>query len=526
MLNDTLISSRQQVLIEQLTAQNQLKDSIINQLSERLKQRDEAYDFLYQQIQELKRKVFGSQSERYIDDPESKQLSLLDDNDYFAESEAKGNIEVDIEVPAHSRKKKSILTKDLPRQVVTIKIPEQDMICGCGTHKRVFKTEVKEILHYIPAVFEIIEQHREVASCPTCKDGLVTAPAPLQILPKVAASEEFLSYLAVSKVEDRQPLYHLEQKLKLYGVDCSRQNMSRWLIDLTIPLRPIYNLLKDQIINYDIASSDATSLQVLKEPGRNPETKSDVYCFRGGPPDKSVVLYDYNAIKHQEFVKDWFLGFNGYLHVDADNCFSAVGSNGAILSLCNAHARRKFEPIAKATKGQGVAKEAMRYFQKLYKVEREAKDKNLTSSERYQLRQEKSKPIYAEFNAWLDKIAPTVLPKSTLGIAVSYCIKHRQGLIQFLNDGRVEIDNNLTEQSIKPFVINRKGFMFCDTVAGANALCLHYGLIKTAKLHNLNPYEYYVSLLKKIPLCQTVEDYEQLLPWNIVPILKEQKLKD
>lgn len=301
--------------------------------------------------------------------------------------------------------------------------------------------------------------------------------------------------------------------------------MARWLIDLTTPLRPIYNLLKDQIINYDIASSDATSLQVLKEAGRSPETKSHVYCFRGGPPDKSVVLYDYNASKHQEFVKSWFLGFKGYLHVDADNCFNLVGSDGATLSLCNAHARRKFEPIAKAAKGQGVAKEAMRYFQKLYKVEREAKDKNLTPTQRYQLRQEKSKPIYEEFNAWLDKIAPTVLPKSTLGNAVSYCIKHRQGLMQFLNDGRVEIDNNLTEQAIKPFVVNRKGFMFCDTVAGANALCLHYGLIKTAKLHNLNPYEYYVALLKKIPHCQTVEDYEQLLPWNIGSILEELKNK-
>lgn len=474
MLNDVLNSSRQQLLIEQLIARNQQKDSIISQLTEQLKQRDEAYDFLYQQIQELRRKIFGSQSERYIDvDPEAKQLSLLDDNDLFAKAEAKEAItlEHEIEVSTHSRKKKTVSTKELPRQVVTIKIPEQEMLCSCGVCKQVFKTEVKEILHYVPAVFEIIEQHREVASCPVCKDGIVTAAAPLQILPKVAVSEEFLAYLAVSKVEDRQPLYHLEQKLKLYGVDCSRQNMARWLIDLTTPLRPIYNLLKDQIINYDIASSDATSLQVLKEPGRNPETKSAVYCFRGGPPDKSVVLYDYNASKHQEFVKSWFLGFNGYLHVDADNCFSLVGSNGANLSLCNAHARRKFEPIAKAAKGQGVAKEAMRYFQKLYKVEREAKDKNLTPTQRYQLRQEKSKPIYEEFNAWLDKIAPTVLPKSTLGNAVSYCIKHRQGLMEFLNDGRIEIDNNLTEQAIKPFVVNRKGFMFCDTVAGANALC-------------------------------------------------------
>lgn len=203
MLNNILTSSRQQLLIEQLIAQNQQKDSIIKQLTEQIKQRDEAYDFLYQQIQELRRKVFGSQSERYVD-PEAKQPSLLDNNDFFAEAEAKGNItpEPEIEVSAHSRKKKAVSTKELPRQVVTIKIPEQEMLCSCGACKQVFKTEVKEILHYVPAVFEIIEQHREVASCPVCKDGIVTAPAPLQVLPKVAVSEEFLAYLAISKIED------------------------------------------------------------------------------------------------------------------------------------------------------------------------------------------------------------------------------------------------------------------------------------------------------------------------------------
>jgi transposase len=163
----------------------------------------------------------------------------------------------------------------------------------------------------------------------------------------------------------------------------------------------------------------------------------------------------------------------------------------------------------------GIAKQAMHYFKELYKVEREAKNSKLDSDQRYQLRQQKAKPIFEKFNAWIDEIQPTVLPQSALGNAVNYCIKFRDGLMRYLEDGRLEIDNNLTEQQIKPLVIARKNFLFYDSAAGAQALCLHFGLIQTAKLHGLDPYHYYVTLLKSIPYCKTIEDYEQLLPWNI-----------
>jgi transposase len=148
----------------------------------------------------------------------------------------------------------------------------------------------------------MIEQRREVAVCSKgCDGSIVTAPAPKQVLPKVKVTEEFLSFLVVSKLDDRQPLYHLEKQLsERHGLDCSRQTMARWVIDLMLPLQPIYNLLKDYVIEYDIASCDATTLQVLKEPGRHPETKSYVYCMRGGPPDQSVVLYEYNEKQHKQ----------------------------------------------------------------------------------------------------------------------------------------------------------------------------------------------------------------------------------
>ena len=499
----------------QLIHENQALKSEVAVLAARCEEHAKAYEYLYEQMLELRRRMFGQKSERYID-PDSKQASLFD-NISLAEVENSADPDEATAIAAHSRKKSNKSNVELPRRIEIIPLSNTDKQCTCGACKTVIRYETKELLHYQPSVMEILEQRREVAACPGgCDGSVVVAPAPLHILPKIKATAEFLSYLIVNKLDDRQPLYHLEKQLHdRYGVDCSRQTMARWMIDLMEPLRPIYNLLKDQIIEYDVSSCDATTLQVLNEPGRKAETKSYAYCIRGGPPDKSVVLYDYNATEHKQFVHDWFSGFTGYLHVDGDNFFDQIGSNNASLAKCNAHARRKFEPVAKSNKGSGVAKQAMHYFKRLYQIEREAKTNQLTAEQRYKLRLDKSKPIIDEFNVWIDKVQHTVLPKSALGLAVQYCINHRDGLMRFLDDGRLEIDNNLTEQAIKPLVIARKNFLFCSSVGGANALCLHFGIIRTAKAHGLDPYQYYVMLLKNVPHCKTVEDYEKLLPWNI-----------
>lgn len=489
----------------------------INTYQKRCEQYAEAYDQLQHQVKELIRNQFGKKSERYID-PEHPQFSLFGNNEKFSLENAAGETisEKEIQIPAHTRKKNNKTQKELPRRIEIIPLKEEDKQCSCGSCKTVIRYETKESVHYQPCVFEILEQRREVAACPRgCDGAMITAPAPLHVLPKIKATEEFLSFLVVSKLDDRQPLYHLEKQLnERYGVDCSRQTMARWLIDLMIPLQPIYNLLKDQVIEYDIASCDATTLQVLNEPGRAAETKSYVYCVRGGPPDKSVILYDYNDRLHKLFVKNWFEEFKGYLHVDGDNFFGLIGEVANLVN-CNAHARRKFVPIADGAKGKGLAKEALRFFKELYKIEREAKNNKLTSDQRYELRQQKSKPLIDKFKQWLDEMYPTVLPKSPLGNAIHYSIKLWPGLTRFLEDGRLEIDNNLTEQEIKPLVIARKNFLFAYSVDGAKALCMHLGFIRTAKLHGFDPYHYYVKLLKNIPHCVSVEDYEKLLPWNM-----------
>jgi transposase len=377
--------------------------------------------------------------------------------------------------------------------------------------------ETKDLINYIPPVFEIIEQAREILAC-TCLDSTITtAPLPLHILPKVGATEEFLASLIVGKMVDRQPLYHLEKQLHdRYHVDVSRKTMSYWLIDLVEPLQPLYNLLKDCIIDYDIASCDATTLQVLHEPGRDPHTKSYMYCMCGGTEEHPVVLYAYNDKLHKQFVADWFSGFEGYLHIDCDEFFEIVVDNITVFaSFCNAHGRRKFENITKQSKNRGLSHEAMDFYKRLYKIERFAKDNNLSLIEIYYLRQKESKPIMDEFKQWLETNVSTILPKSPLGKAFAYVLNHWDGFISFLYDPRLSIDNNHTEREIKPIVMARKTFLFANSVAGAHALAMHFSITRTAIANKLEPYQYYVHVLKKIPHCKTTEDFEKLLPWNV-----------
>ncbi len=275
--------------------------------------------------------------------------------------------------------------------------------------------------------------------------------------------------------------------------------------------------MKDVIETYDIAAIDATSFQVLNEPGRSPHTKSYAYCIRGGPPEKPVILYEYCAYKQSEYVDETLHFFKGIIHCDASPVFNRIGNKSTVqLSYCHAHARRKFEQITKAAKkGKApLATEAMRIYQRLYAIERDAKARNLTARDRCQLREEKSRPILDEFYRWLGFNRDRTLPKSPIGQAIFYELDHWEGLLVYLTDGRVEIDNNATERDIKPFVMARKNFMFACTQKGADSLGVHFSLILTARLHGLNPMAYYTEILKRIPNCSEPSHYEQLLPWN------------
>lgn len=483
------------------------------------------YDKLLQAYKESQRARFGAKRERFVEEtsdgiqmplftpPEGGVEVVSEDKQELSETAPEN-----IEVIAHQRKKKQA-SKDIPTREEVIAVPEEERVCSCGCQKVVVRYEERERLNFKPAVFERVIEKREVVACPKhCAGSVVTAPVVPHILPKSKASESLLAYVAVSKVLDRQPLYHLEQKiLREHEWHISRQTLARWMIQLSDRLQPLINVMKDRVLEYEVSSLDATTLQVLNEPMRAPETKSQAYCIRGGPPGQEVTLFEYNAYSQKDFVAELFSGYRGVIHVDGSTVFDKMAESPDItLSYCHAHARRKFEQIAKsAPKKEGLAKAALRFYHSLYQVEREAKAANLTPEKRYTLRQEKSVPLLAQWKMWLDEHADKTLPKSPIGQAIAYSRTHWEGLQVYLTDGRLEIDNNGTEREIKTFVIARKNFLFSCTPEGADALGIHFSLILTAKNHELDPMAYYTRILKEIPLCQTLQDFEALLPWNL-----------
>ena len=469
-------------------------------------------DQLHRIIQNFKRNRFGKRSEAY----HHPDQTLFD---FINELEpAKEPKQETITIEKHKRKKTRKNTIELPTQIVIIPVDEKDKICACGKRKEVIRYNVTRRLNHQPEAYDLIEERREVVACTNhCEGSIQAAKAPKRFLPNTNITESFLANLIISKFEDRQPLYHLEKKLESrYGINFSRQNMARNAIKAGDNMVPLYNLMHDRVMNHDIASMDATTIQVLDEPNRDPSTKSYMYCFRGGGKTGRVILYEYNEKEHQVFIDNWFEGFSGYVHSDADTFFNKLYEQDHVHSvLCNAHARRKFEPIAKASKKAVLAHHAMKVYRKLYAIERKAKDEELNHKQIKQLRQKYAAPILKEFKTWLESKINLVPKQSPIFDAMRYVIKHWKGLTRYLNDGRLSIDNNHTEREIKPFVIARKNFMFSKSQEGARAMAIHFSLIRTAKLHGLDPYRYYVHIMEKIPRCKTIDDYEKLLPWRV-----------
>jgi hypothetical protein len=271
------------------------------------------------------------------------------------------------------------------------------------------------------------------------------------------------------------------------------------------------------LLDYDIIQMDETPVQVLKEAGKTAQSKSWLWLQRGGPPDHPVVLYHYDPGRGAGVAKRLLEGFKGYLQTDGyDGYNAAVATNHLVHVACMAHARRKFSDAVKAqgrNKKRGKAHRGLTLIQKLYRIEKQAR--KLTPDERHAQRQLHARPILDEIRAWLDQALPQVPPRSATGKALNYLHNEWHKLIRYLDDGRLEIDNNAAENAIRPFVLGRKNWLFSDSVKGVTASANLYSLIETAKANGLEPYAYLRFLFTELPKAQTVDAIEALLPGNL-----------
>jgi hypothetical protein len=230
-----------------------------------------------------------------------------------------------------------------------------------------------------------------------------------------------------------------------------------------------------------------------------------------------VILYDYDASRGGAVPERLLAGYSGYLQTDGYTAYNAVVAAQELKPLgCMAHARRRFDEAVKAQgkqKRSGRAWRGLSLIQKLYRIEKLAR--KMTPEARYTYRLEHARPLLDEIRAWLDEALPQVPPKNATGKALHYLNAQWDKLTRYLEDGRLEIDNNLCENAVRPFVMGRKNWLFSDSVAGVKASANLYSLIETAKAHDLEPYAYLREVFTKLPAAVTVEAIEALLPGNI-----------
>ena len=457
---------------------------------------------------------YAASSEKIAPD----QIRLFDEAEVEAESQAEP---VDtITVPEHTRKRRGRrkLPESLPRIDVIHALADDERTCP---HDGKTLAEIGEVtseqLDIIPAKIQVIRHIRKQYAC-TCGQCLKTAPLPPQPIPKSLASPGLLAHITVSKYQDALPLYRQEAILKRIGVELPRATLANWMIQAGSLIQPLINLLRDRLLAYDILQMDETPVQVLKEPGKTAQSKSYLWVQRGGPPGQPVVLYDYDPGRGAGVPKRLLGDFTGYLQTDGYDGYNAVvEANGLTHVGCMAHARRKFSEAVKAQgknknkhKKKGMAHHGLALIQKLYRVEKQAR--TLTPEDRYGHRQRHARPILDALRAWLDDALPQVPPTTMTGKALNYLHNEWGKLIRYLEDGRLEIDNNGAENAIRPFVVGRKNWLFSHSVKGVKASANLYSLIETAKANGLEPYAYLRRVFTELPRADSIEAIEALLP--------------
>lgn len=454
--------------------------------------------------------------------PKSEKFSKKDlqfDEADISEEEKKIVEEGDeeINIAAHSRKKpkRKPLPKDLPRTIVEHRLPEDQMRCDCGCLLHVIGEDRSEQLEYTPPQLRVLEHIRYKYGCRQCEEGVKHAPLPKYPIPKSIATSSLLANILISKYCDALPLYRQEGMWRRLGIDLPRATLSSWVLKCGELFLPLIHLMQQEIITGKKVNADETPVQVMKEPEKKNTSKSYMWIFVGGP-ESNIIVYKYHATRGGIVATEFMEGFKGYLQADGYSGYNEIcRKEGVIRVGCWMHARRKFADIVKITKKTGKAHVAMNYIRKLYKIEEQAKERNLSAEQIKNLREEEAQPILEEFKQWLEDSQEHVPPKGLLGKAITYSLSNWPELTVYLTDGDLEIDNGVAERKLKPFVIGRKNWLFMGSVNGANAGATIYSLIETSKANGINPYSYLKYILEKLPYCNVDQEREKLLPWNV-----------
>lgn len=464
----------------------------------------------------MRQALFGRKSETISD--EQLQLALED----LETSEAAVIAEIEEEgLNDRPRPKRKINRGALPKHLPRIEqvIEPEGMSCPCGAEPHLIGEDVTERLDVIPARFQVIVTRRPKYACRSCEEKILQAPAPVHIITGGLPTEATIASVIVSKYADHVPLYRQAQIFAREGLNLDRSTLADWVGRAAFELRPIYNALLKDLRSSNKLFMDETIAPVL-EPGKG-KTKQGYFwalardnrAWQGtGPPG---VCFTYAPGRSGQYAETILNGFDGVLQVDGYagyNRLLKLNDQTIQLVYCWAHARRKLYELTLGSTPAPIAQDGLKQIAEFYRIEKTIRGQ--TAAERLAVRQEKSKPLIEAFKIWLDKVRATVSAKSPTGAALKYIARYWDGLILFLNDGRIEMDSNSVERTIRPIALNRKNALFAGHETGAQNWAMLASLIETCKLSQINPHHYLQTTLTAIANGHKQANIDELLPWN------------
>ena len=470
---------------------------------------------LRQIIRDLQRHQFGRRAETL---PEDQMLLGLEDVEQTAASDA---ADAEQATPAarqagavKRRANRGALPAHLPRIETTIDLDDKTCLCCQGALHRIGEDR-SERLDIVPAQFRVLVTIRPKYACRTCEDGVVQALAPARLIEGGLPTEATIAQVLVSKYADHLPLYRQAQIYARQSVNLDRSTLADWVGHAAWHLRPLHQRLLDKLKQRPKLFADETTLPVL-DPGRGRTKTGQLWAYAAddrpwGGSDPPGVAYVYASDRKAERPITHLDGFKGVLQVDGYAGYRRLAERGDVqLAFCWVLVRRNFYKLA--TPGPApIASEALQRIAALYAIEKDIR--GLSAEERCLARQHKSRPLIDALEPWLRTKLGLISQKGKLAEAINYALSRWEGLTRFLDDGRIELDNNTVERSIRPITLNRKNALFAGSDGGADHWATVATLIETCKLNDIDPLSYLTDVLARIVNGHPNRDIDALLPW-------------
>jgi len=518
------------VSAEQRSSRITFLETLHEELLAQVQQRDREIGDLQHQLQTLLRRYYGRSSEKL--DPNQRLLfeDLIDKA--IPERPAEEVLEAETVAPKRQGHGRRRLPSNLPRTMIIHDLPEDEKPCPCcGKMRHVIGKQTHEQLDYIPAKVEVIQHVRLTYGCPKCEaeaspDGpqIVTADKPSQPIEKGLAAPGLLSYVIVSKYGDHLPMHRLERILKRHGIEIARSTMCDWAAQCADVLRPLYDLMVDEVRASEVIHTDDTPVKVQDR--SRTQTRTGRFWVYLGDEAHPQTVFAYTPSRSRDgpmtFLSNWGKGQRVYLQADAfggyDGIYAGEAGGEVTEVACWAHARRKFYDARHSA--PEISTQALAYIRLLYDVESEAKKaakeaETDLASERHRRRQERSVPRLTEFRAWLEsqqaERGGSVLPKSPMGEAIQYALNQWEALCVYTADGRLNIDNNPSENALRRVAIGRKNWLFAGSDNGGRTAATLFSLIATCQRHKVEPMSYLRDVLTRIA-ATPISQLPELLP--------------